>query len=150
MQSVAHDRLALRRRAASLFPFPAGARFETQYLPRRAAMNTGWAAALLLMSGTVALAQDFRCDQDQSIEEVRKLTAAKTIVSVDVFLPNVTVVVDERAWQRSDVPTKKAMAQNVDCATGGANNRMLHSIFFRSGKSNAQLGEFSGNELKLP
>jgi len=113
-------------------------------------MTLGWASVLLLVSGTVALAEDFRCDQDQSLQEVRRLIAAKTIVSVDVFLPNVTVVVEDRAWQRSDVPTKKAMAQNVDCATGGANNRMLHSVFFRSGKSNAQLGEFSGNELKLP
>jgi hypothetical protein len=64
-------------------------------------------------------------------------------------MPNVTVVVDDRAWQRTDLPTKKTIAQNVDCATGGANNHMLHSIYFRSAKSNVALADFSGNELTI-
>jgi hypothetical protein len=97
-----------------------------------------------------AHAQQFACDQDQSLQEVRRLTDAHTIVSVDVFMPNVTVVVDDHAWQRTDVATKKSIAQTVDCATGGPNNRMLHSVFFRSGRSNEQIAEFRGNELTLP
>jgi hypothetical protein len=113
-------------------------------------MKIGWVTAFIVTASSLARAQDFKCDQDQSLQEVRRLTSAKTIVSVDVFMPNVTVVVEDRAWQRSDLETKKAMAQNVDCATGGPNNRMLHSVYFRSSKSNAQLGEFSRNELKLP
>ncbi|MBO0755046.1 MAG: hypothetical protein J2P54_04245 [Bradyrhizobiaceae bacterium] len=60
-----------------------------------------------------------------------------------------TVVIDDRAWQRSDMEGKTAIAQSIDCATGGPNNRMLHTIVFRSSKTNDELGEFSGNELKV-
>jgi hypothetical protein len=112
-------------------------------------MTSGLAMVLVLIAGGTAGAQEFRCIQDQSLEEVRRLTVAHTIISVDVFMPNVTVVVDDHAWQRSDLPAKKSMAQNIDCATGGPNNRMLHSVYFRSGKTNVQLGEFNGNELKV-
>ena len=112
-------------------------------------MKLGLTIAFVLFSSSLAAAQDFRCNQDASLEEVRRLTAAHIIVSVDVFMPNVTVVVEDRAWQRSDLATKKAMAQNVDCATGGPNNHMLHSIYFRSSKSNQALADFSGNELTV-
>ena len=113
------------------------------------AMKLGLAIALVLFSTRLAAGQDLRCNQEQSLDEVRRLTSAHVIISVDVFMPNVTVVVDDRAWQRTDLPTKKTIAQNVDCATGGANNHMLHSIYFRSAKSNAALADFSGNELTI-
>src|SRR5215468_7710642 len=91
--------------------------------------------AFVTLSCGLARAQDyFRCDQEQSIQEVRRLTAAKVIISVDVFMPNVTVVVDDRSWQRSDLAYKRNVAQNVDCATGGPNNHMLHTISFRSNR----------------
>jgi hypothetical protein len=113
------------------------------------AMKLGLALAFVLFSSGLAAAQDLRCNQEQALEEVRRLTSTHVIISVDVFMPNVTVVVDDRAWQRTDVAAKKAMAQNVDCATGGPNNHMLHSIYFRSAKSNAALADFSGNELTV-
>jgi hypothetical protein len=112
-------------------------------------MNIRLATAFLLISRGLVSAQDLACDQQQSIQEVHRLTSNGTIASVDVFLPNVTVVVDDRAWQRSDAATKTAIAQSVDCATGGPNNRMLHTIVFRSSKTNDELGEFAGNELKI-
>lgn len=112
-------------------------------------MKIRLATAFLLISRGLVSAQDLACNQQQSTQEVHRLTSNGTIVSVDVFLPNVTVVIDDRAWQRSDVATKTAIAQSVDCATGGPNNRMLHTIVFRSNKSNDELGEFAGNELKV-
>jgi hypothetical protein len=108
------------------------------------------AGATLFLITSGAQAQQLMCDQDQSLQEVRRLTDAHTIVSVDVFMPNVTVVVDDRAWQRADLATKKSIAQNVDCATGGPNNRMLHFVYFRSVRSNEQVAEYSRNELTLP
>jgi hypothetical protein len=112
-------------------------------------MKIRLATAFLLMSRGLVSAQDLACDQQQSVQEVHRLTSNGTIVSVDVFLPNVTVVVDDRAWQRSDTAAKTSIAQSIDCATGGPNNRMLHTIVFRSNKSNDELGEFEGNELKI-
>jgi hypothetical protein len=113
-------------------------------------MKVGVATAvLLLMSSGLASAQGLYCDPEQSAQEVRKLTSNHVIVSVDVFAPNVTVVVDDRSWQRSDTSTKRAMAQTIDCATGGPNNHTLHSIYFRGSKSNEALADFSGNELTI-
>ena len=104
---------------------------------------------LVLISGPVARAQQLTCDQAQAAQEVRKLTDAHTILSVDVFLPDVTVVVEERAWQRSPLEQKKAMAQTVDCATAGPDNRMLRTVLFRSNKTNRELAEYSHNELTI-
>lgn len=112
-------------------------------------MKVRLAAAFLLISRGLVSAQDLACDQQQSQREVQRLTSNGTIVSVDIFLPNVTVVVDDRAWQRSDVATKTSIAQSIDCATGGPNNKMLHTIVFRSNKTNDELGEFAGNGLKI-
>jgi hypothetical protein len=117
---------------------------------RDALMKIALATAFLLISCGLVSAQDLTCNQQQSQQEVRRLTSAGTIVSVDVFLPDVTVVVDDRTWQRSDVATKTAIARSIDCATGGPNNKMLHTVVFRSNKSNDELGEFSGDELKIP
>jgi hypothetical protein len=112
-------------------------------------MKLRLATAFLLMSCGLVSAQDLACDQQQSIQEVHRLTSNGTIVSVDVFLPEVTVVVDDRSWQRSDTAAKTSIAQSVDCATGGPNNKMLHTVIFRSNKTNDELGEFEGNELKI-
>jgi hypothetical protein len=101
------------------------------------------------MSSSFAAAQDFFCSQERSQDEVRRLTSKHLIISVDVFMPNVTVLVDDRAWQRLALAEKKEMAQHVDCATGGPNNHMVHSIYFRSDKSNSALADFSGNELTV-
>jgi hypothetical protein len=107
------------------------------------------ASALLMASSSFAAAQEFFCNQERSQDEVRRLTDKHVIVSVDVFIPNVTVVVDERAWQRLELTEKKAMAQNVDCATGGSNNHMVHYIYFRGNRNNGALADFSGNELTV-
>jgi hypothetical protein len=107
------------------------------------------ATGLVLISSDLANAQGLICDQDRSMQEVRRLTSNHVIVSIDVFMPNVTVVVDDRFWQRSDMAEKKAMAETVDCATGGPNNHMVHSIYFRGSKSNVALADFSGNELTI-
>jgi hypothetical protein len=146
MQSASTFRFADRFRAV-----PSG--LTNAALPRTVGRGVvvRFAAAIpLFLIASGAQAQQLVCDQDQSLLEVRRLTDAHTIVSVDVFMPNVTVVVDERAWHRADVATKKSIAQTVDCATGGPNNRMLHSVYFRSGRSNEQVAEFSRNELTLP
>jgi hypothetical protein len=101
------------------------------------------------LSAEAATAQELQCDQQQSIQEVHKLTEDRTIVSVDVFMPNVTVVVEDRAWQRSPLEEKKAIAHEIDCATAGPNNRMLRAIYFRSNKTNKELAAFSNNELTI-
>ena len=100
-------------------------------------------------SAVEARAQDFRCVQSQSAQEVQRLTAANAIISIDVFMPNVTVVVDDRAWNRRGLDEKKALAQNVDCATAGPNNTMLRTVLFRSNKTNRELAEFSHNQLTI-
>jgi len=112
-------------------------------------LKVGLGTGLVLISFNLASAQGLICDQDRSMQEVRKLTSNHVIVSVDVFMPNVTVVVDDRFWQRSDMAEKKAMAETVDCATGGPNNHMVHSIYFRGSKSNVALADFSGNQLTI-
>jgi hypothetical protein len=103
--------------------------------------------ALALCWAGTASAQD-SCEQERSRREVQRLTQSGTIVSIDLFAPNVTVVVGERAWKHTDPATKKSIAQNIDCATFGADSRMLRSIYFRSNLRNEQLAEYSQNELK--
>jgi hypothetical protein len=107
------------------------------------------ASALVLLWASVAGAQDF-CERERSRQEVQRLTAAGTIISVDVFAPNVTVVVKERAWKRIDPAARKSMAHDVDCAAFGPDNKMLRSVFFRSDRSNEQLGEYSQSQLDEP
>jgi hypothetical protein len=110
------------------------------------------AALCLAISGLsfeAAAAQERRCDQQQSIQEVHKLTEDRTIISVDVFLPNVTVVVEDRAWQRSALEEKRAIAHDIDCATAGPNNQMLRAIYFRSNRTNKELAAFANNELTI-
>jgi hypothetical protein len=102
---------------------------------------------LPMLSGHRARAQDPSCDQEQSKQEIRRLTDGGTIISVDVFSPNVTVVVDDRAWQRAPLDRKKAIAHDVDCATNGPNSRMIGSVYFRSGKTNKELATYSDNAL---
>jgi hypothetical protein len=96
-----------------------------------------------------ACAQDPTCDQGQSKQEIRRLTDAGTIVSVDAFLPNVTVVVDDRAWQRTPLDRKKAIAHDVECSTIGPDSRMIGSVYFRSGKTNKELATYSDNALTV-
>jgi hypothetical protein len=102
---------------------------------------------LLLLSVAVAAAQDDRCDQAESRKEVQRLTETGAIVSMEAFPPYVTVVVDERRWSRSTFEAKKAMAQQIDCATAGPGNVMLRRVMFRSNKDNQVLGLYSGNVL---
>jgi hypothetical protein len=119
---------------------------------RIAAIAAGLALTAVIssiFSTELAGAQELSCDQSQSVQEVRKLTDARTIVSVDVFLPNVTVVVEDRAWQRTSTDEKKTIAHNIDCATAGPNNKMLRAIYFRSNKTNKELAQFSQNELTI-
>jgi len=104
---------------------------------------------LVVLSGYQARAQQLSCNQAQAAEEVRRLTDARTIVSVDVFLPDVTVVVEDRAWQRSPIEQKRAMAESINCATTGPNSRMLGTVLFRSSKTNKELAEYSHNQLTI-
>ena len=104
---------------------------------------------MLVLLVHAASAQDLACEQEHSKEEVRRLTDAGTIISVDVFVPNVTVVVDDRAWQRSPLDRKKTIAHDVDCATAGPNNKMLRSVNFRSSETNRELATYSDNELTV-
>jgi len=73
-------------------------------------MKIWWTAGLLLLSGSISAAQDFKCEQDKSRAEVQRLTQAGTIVSVDQFPPFITVVVNDRPWGRLELEAKKAMA----------------------------------------
>jgi hypothetical protein len=109
-------------------------------------MRTLLTAALLVLWAGAAGAQDV-CEQERSRQEVTRLTHAGTIVSVDIFAPNVTVVVEERAWKRSDPATRMSIAHHIDCATFGPDSKMLRSVFFRSSRSNEQLAEYSQNQL---
>ena len=104
---------------------------------------------LPLLSGHRAHAQGPSCDQEQSKQEIRRLTDGGTVISVDVFLPNVTVVVDDRAWQRAPLDRKKAIAHDVECATNGPNSTMIGSVYFRSGKTNKELATYSGDALTV-
>lgn len=106
-------------------------------------------AVFISFAGGIAAAQDAPCNQDLSKQEVQRLTGAGQIKSIDVFMPNVTVVVDERAWKRSDLAAKTAIAQNIDCATVGPRSKMLRSIYFRSSRDNKQLGEYSRQQLRV-
>jgi hypothetical protein len=112
-------------------------------------MSFRLATILVLLWCGFARADDFKCDQDQSRQEVARLTQARTVISVDVFMPDVTVVVDERAWQRAGVVQKKALAEHVECATAGPDSKMLGSVVFRSYRTNRQLGVFVRGELTL-
>jgi hypothetical protein len=105
---------------------------------------------LLFLSGAVAPAQDYQCNQEQSQLEIQKLTDAGAIVSIDRFPPYVTVVVEERRWSRTNFDAKKAIAQHVDCATAGPDNNMLRTVIFRSNGDNRELGAYSRKELKIP
>jgi hypothetical protein len=103
---------------------------------------------LVLLAGTLAHAQG--CDRDVSRQEVQRLTSAGIVVSVDQFLPNVTVVVDERRWGRSEPEAKRSIARHVDCAVTGATDNMLRRVIIRSRGENQVLGTYSNNELKPP
>jgi hypothetical protein len=100
---------------------------------------------LALLWATIAGAEDI-CERERSRQEVQRLTDTGTIISIDVFAPNVTVVVAERAWKHIDPATRNSMARDIDCATFGPDSRMLRSVFFRSNRSNEQLGEYSQNQ----
>jgi hypothetical protein len=113
-------------------------------------MKIAVAAAIALLAGGSAAAQGFDCDQERSRQEVQRLTQSGIVVSVDPFVPDVTVVVEERAWKRADAAARKSIAQHIDCAVLGPKSSMLSSIFFRSNRSNRPLGEFSRGELTQP
>ena len=118
--------------------------------PRVKLLGLSIAILLLpLLCGHRAYAQDPTCEQEQSKQEIRRLTDGGTIVSVDVFLPNVTVVVDDHAWQRAALDRKKAIAHDVECATIGPDSRMIGSVYFRSGKTNKELATYSDRELTV-
>ncbi len=102
----------------------------------------------VLFAGTFAHAQG--CDRDLSRQEVQRLTTAGTIVSVDQFPPNVTIVVDERRWGRADPEAKRAIARHVDCAVTGATDNMLRRVVIRSRGENQMIGTYSASELNRP
>jgi len=112
-------------------------------------MHAPFGIVVLLSLTAVAAAQEGKCDQEQSRQEIEKLTAAGAILSIDRFPPYVTVVVDERRWALGNFDTKRAMAQHVDCAAAGPSNNMLRTVFFRSNRDNQVIGEYSQSELKL-
>jgi hypothetical protein len=117
---------------------------------RNSPMHAPFGIVVVFLSSTaVAAAQEVKCDQEQSQQEIQKLTDAGAILSIDRFPPYVTVVVDERRWALSNFDTKRAMAQHVDCAAAGPSNNMLRTVIFRSNRDNQVLGEYSRSELKL-
>ena len=116
---------------------------------RNGPMFAPFGIIVLLLSTAVAAAPVGVCDQEQSRQEIQKLTDAGAILSIDRFPPYVTVVVDERRWALSNFDMKRAMAQDVDCAVAGPNNNMLRTVMFRSNRDNQVLGEYSRSELKL-
>ena len=126
-----------------------------RYVARRVVSRNGPMHApfgiigLILSSTAVAAAQAGECNQEQSQQEIQKLTDAGLILSIDRFPPYATVVVDERRWTLSNFDTKKAMAQHVDCAVAGPSNNMLRTVIFRSNRDNQVLGDYSSSELKL-
>lgn len=113
-------------------------------------MKAQLTTVLFLLSASVAGAEEFKCDQERSRQEIRRLTDAGTIISIDVFAPNVTAVVSQRAWKRSDPTARQSIGRDIDCATFGADNKMLRSVIFRSNRSHEQLGEYSWNQLASP
>jgi hypothetical protein len=117
---------------------------------RKGLMKVLLGTFLLFLSGAVAPAQDYQCNQEQSRLEIQKLTDAGAIVSIDRFPPYVTVVVEERGWSRRSFDAKKGIAQHVDCATAELDNIMLRTVIFRSNRDNRVLGAYSRNELKIP
>ena len=106
------------------------------------------APLLVLLSVVPAASEDFTCNQEQSRQEVERLSTNGLIASIAQFPPLVTVVVDERTWRREGIDRKKLMAQTVACAIGGPKDTMLRTIIFRA-KNNKQLGTFSHNELTV-
>jgi hypothetical protein len=102
---------------------------------------------LPLLAILSAAAQDAQCDQERSRQEVQRLTASGAIVSVSPFLPDVTVVVDERRWNRASAEERKAMAHHVDCAVAGPPNAMLRRIVIRSSGGNQVIASYSSTEL---
>ena len=112
-------------------------------------MHAPFGIIALLLSTAVAAAREDECDQEQSRQEIQRLTDTGAILSIDRFPPYVTVVVDERRWALSNFGMKTAMAHHVDCAVAGPSNTMLRTVIFRSATGNQVLGEYSRSELKL-
>jgi hypothetical protein len=104
----------------------------------------------LLLAIISAAAQDANCDQERSRAEVQRLTSSGAIMSISPFLPDVTVVVDERRWNRASAEERKAMARQVDCAVAGPPNGMLRRIVFRSSGGNQVIASYSSTELMPP
>jgi hypothetical protein len=105
-------------------------------------------ALVLLLSATAASAQSSDCNQQQSRQEVDRLTAAGTIVSIDQFLPSITAVVQLRQWAHLSLDDKTRLARNVDCAIAGANNTMLRTVIVRA-PDTQELGRYADNQLTI-
>jgi hypothetical protein len=110
-------------------------------------MKVRLAVVILLFSVGTAAAQGASCNQAQSKQEVQRYIDAGTIISVSQFLPYITVTVDERSWSRLSAETKKALGQQVDCATVGPDNKMLRTVVFRANKTNQVLGKYTGGQF---
>jgi hypothetical protein len=104
---------------------------------------------LLLLSTAGASAQMSGCDQKQSRQEVDRLTASGTIISIDQFPPSVTVVVELRRWSRLSLDDKTALARNVECAIAGPSDTMLRTVIVRSPDAQ-ELGRYANNQLTIP
>jgi hypothetical protein len=103
----------------------------------------------LLLSAASAWAQGSACNQQQSRQEVDRLTASGTIVSIDQFPPSVTVVVEPRRWGRLSLDDKTQLARNVDCAVAGPNDAMLRTVIVRALDAQ-ELGRYANNQLTIP
>jgi len=117
-------------------------------------MKTQLPMGLLIwcLSAQIATAQPSEpstCDQQQSREQVQRLTDATTIVSIDQFPPYITVVVTERAWKKMNLDAKQALAFHVDCSIAGPDNPAFRVISIRSKTDNRQLAVYSQNHLTL-
>jgi hypothetical protein len=103
---------------------------------------------LLLLSTADASAQTSGCNQQQSQQEVDRLTASRTIISIDQFPPSVTLVVDPRRWSRLSLDDKAVLARNVECAIAGPGDTMLRTVIVRSPDAQ-ELGRYANNKLTI-
>jgi len=101
------------------------------------------------LSAQMSAAQPATCNQEQSQNQVQRLTGAMTIISIDQFPPYITVVVTERSWNKMDLDAKQALAFHVDCSIAGPDNPAFRVISIRSKTDNRQLAVYSQNHLTV-
>jgi len=101
------------------------------------------------LTAQMSAAQPATCNQEQSRDQVERLTNAMTIVSIDQFPPYITVVVTERAWNKMDLDAKQALAFSVDCSIAGPDNQAFREVSIRSKTDNRQLAVYSEHHLTV-